>query len=808
MNARERAEKMNAAAANDNIEGLKEAMALIKTPSDGEKNEALLSAVKHGQLKNVQHLFRYGLNIHYRDDDGNTAIAHAVIAGNRQMYEYLLTKHPELDVLNYQSQSLLMLAALHGHLDFVHLFLNDPGHDVNECDAQGKNAFLHAASGKQGDTTVIMVALLEKNNALIKSVDKQGKTALMCAAENGNVKALEFLLAANVEVDAVDCSGNTALMHAMALPAKNEIIEILIAKGAAINLMNDKGESALSLAARSQSREMIELLIQHKAELNPTHTDKGTALHIAVEQENVAMIELLLNSGADVNALNAAGETPLMCAVSSKTILPFQALLAAKDIDLSVKNKLGHTVLFLATVNKKIDVICALFLHDKKRERKLTPEDIFHSIRWVSTHKQITYPLSQDIIETFYDSLSDKAKCLRDAIENNNLDLVMQMVEKKGAHVNFPSYTDTPLIMAAGVKGASKIIEYLMAKGASTNAVTPERWTPLQVAIQKQCLENVECLVKMGADVNADHGGRSPLRLALEASNPDIVMVLLAKNVSLAFKGNDDKVLSRRLESMLSTYYIQHCIKPLFLVDLNDDAFNQKLDEAKRGLDGGKIHLTSVRIELIRQFDAAVAAFREAASLEDLEKFQRRMSALTAALPSVAPPSPWSFEKRFAQKDDLLAVSKIKKLFPVIFNWLVEEPSYFVIGNVISECLLSPLVDPAKFHLRDRLCELGAKKIKKLKTTLLAGIKNATPEIREEIKAAYTAYCDNPNQMPALFEMLRIHKSGVMNHGSGTWRSFVSDMEGKTSYFSFFSSGQPGGQDSKDTQLQEMKNKK
>jgi ankyrin repeat protein len=74
----------------------------------------------------------------------------------------------------------------------------------------------------------------------------------------------------------------------------------------------------------ASNKAMIELLLAKGANINIKKNDGYTPLHLAVGRGNVAMVELLVAKGADVNVKNNAGDTPLMLAKDDKV----RALLA------------------------------------------------------------------------------------------------------------------------------------------------------------------------------------------------------------------------------------------------------------------------------------------------------------------------------------------------------------------------------------------------------------------------------------------------------------------------------------------------
>ena len=93
----------------------------------------------------------------------------------------------------------------------------------------------------------------------INAVDDDRETALMRAADKGNLSAVRNLIAAGADVNRQDEDGETALMIA-ADDGYTEIVQALIAAGANVNLRNDDGETALDIATEERHRHTAEVL--------------------------------------------------------------------------------------------------------------------------------------------------------------------------------------------------------------------------------------------------------------------------------------------------------------------------------------------------------------------------------------------------------------------------------------------------------------------------------------------------------------------------------------------------------------------
>lgn len=102
-------------------------------------------------------------------------------------------------------------------------------------------------AARKGDIELLNYLLSHGADVNAKS-DVQNRTPLMEAVRNRKIQAVKVLLAANPDLDAVDWEGYTVLMFA-AVSGQREIVDVLLANGADVNVKNKVGSSALKMAS-------------------------------------------------------------------------------------------------------------------------------------------------------------------------------------------------------------------------------------------------------------------------------------------------------------------------------------------------------------------------------------------------------------------------------------------------------------------------------------------------------------------------------------------------------------------------------
>ncbi len=132
------------------------------------------------------------------------------------------------NLANQRGDSLLMLAAYHGHEETVEALLRR-GADPELTGDRGQTPLAGAAF--HGDRA--MVELLARHGADVNARDPQGRTPLMFAAMFDRAEAVDALLALGADVRARDSGGHTALGLATTMGAQRVLSRLSAGSDAA-----------------------------------------------------------------------------------------------------------------------------------------------------------------------------------------------------------------------------------------------------------------------------------------------------------------------------------------------------------------------------------------------------------------------------------------------------------------------------------------------------------------------------------------------------------------------------------------------
>ena len=192
----------------------------------GNDGLQLIIASEKGDMETVKSLLKKGVYIHTQDKEGRCA---------------------------------LVAASYKNRLDIVDLLIA-AGADVNMKDNTLQSAYLISTS--EGFTELLNKTL--NAGADVNSTDSYNGTGLIRAADRGHVEIIKELLKTDIRVNHINRLGWTALLEAILLGdggvRHTEVVRMLVAAGADVNLPDKEGVMPLSHAKNRKFTEIIKIL--------------------------------------------------------------------------------------------------------------------------------------------------------------------------------------------------------------------------------------------------------------------------------------------------------------------------------------------------------------------------------------------------------------------------------------------------------------------------------------------------------------------------------------------------------------------
>lgn len=132
------------------------------------------------------------------------------------------------------------------------------------------------------------------------------------------------------------------------------------------------------------------------------------------------------------------------------------------------------------------------------------------------------------------------------AAQNGHSEVIQALIRRK-ANVNLKHYSDLTALMLAAGAGHTEAVKELLAAGANPNAIGfyfhYGDFTPMSFAIHsesKNKLKVVDALIAGGAEVNPKRAINTPLMVAIENDDPDMIEALVKRGAEVNARGPSD----------------------------------------------------------------------------------------------------------------------------------------------------------------------------------------------------------------------------------------------------------------------------
>jgi ankyrin repeat protein len=469
-----------------------------------------------------------------------------------------------------------------------------PGKFVGKVDLAELNAFHLASLLNQVSVAKRLIEIIIKEAPeAINSVDEHNKTALMYAALGNLEQIVKILLEIpSISINAVDFEQDTALL--MAAQNNNvNILNLLLAKGATLNMKNKAGNTALLIAANNNYEDIIAALLKAKADITVKTTAGKTALDILKDKKG---------STASIRALEQyqkkiSNGYELLEQLEKEDVTK-EALLALidKGADLTVQTEEGYTALFLACFHETVDESVILRLLQAGVDVNKASNDGITPLMAASLRKREKIVLSLLDAGAITDAEYENQTALDIAADEGASETLLLTLLAAGTGFMSsieikPAYT----LWKAALRKYN-IGDPLPAIGSSVDATTDSKekislGTKLLVTLQtivpdtsKQTfIKNAYELITQGADLTLkDKDGNTALLLACKNNYIEAAINLILGSASI----NDRDPNGNTPLMLISSKSIDPNVKELFIELLNYGADIDALNTAgKSALD-------------------------------------------------------------------------------------------------------------------------------------------------------------------------------------------------------------------------------
>nr|XP_047126785.1 serine/threonine-protein phosphatase 6 regulatory ankyrin repeat subunit A-like [Hydra vulgaris] len=556
---------------------------------------ALHLAARRKELNIIRLLVQAEANINQVNLEGQTPLHIAVAESDVDSVEYLINENASGIIKDKKYRNALHIATEIGNMDIIELLIEKCHIDINELSKDG-STLVHLAA-KSGHVQA-MIYFIQKGIA-VKTPNKEGAEALHEACKQGHLGVVRKLIANGAKIERCTKDNYTPL-HIAVRYGKYDVVQLLIGAGANVNALGGpENECSLHFAAKLKrnSEKITDLLLKRGAIVDITDFNGETALHAAIRVINYPVVKMLVEEGASITKTNLAGETSVHLSVSSMSVASL--LISIDEIKkntshemfcfyLNSRNKLGETPLhYCANITPKIENqaiytdLIRLLLDNYAEvsiptfETKETPVHyccrngntdilrmIFESMSEKEASKAANFKNSDGwtplLVACYYgyhnilrilldndarvDLFDENGKAaLHVACENGHI-LCVNLIMEKRAYVNAKTKLGMTPVSLAASNNHCQLIEILVNKYmASYDIQSLIKRSALHVASERGHIEACKILIHLGADpMLADINQAAPIHLAAENNHPDVVKMFLDVRPDLSYFINKD----------------------------------------------------------------------------------------------------------------------------------------------------------------------------------------------------------------------------------------------------------------------------
>ncbi|WP_264687638.1 ankyrin repeat domain-containing protein [Wolbachia endosymbiont (group B) of Erynnis tages] len=355
---------------------------------------------------------------------------------------------------------------------------------------------------KEPKMKTLSIRFADKEVLLIDEIDKiyksesADKLNYVSSILNLQENSASFEVTNSGEINARGKLDRTSL-HLASEAGEWDKVKLLLDESANIEVQDEFGYTPIFLATQSGKWSVVELLLDRGANIDAQDKEGKTLLHFAASGNNLDMVQFLLDRGASIEVQDGRDWTPILYAAQSGK-WGVVKLLISNGAKFNNEITYQGTPLHFAAQGGNLDI--AQFLLDKGADIE---------------------------VENTYNE-----KPLHLAVDANRLNVVNLLLDR-GANLKATEMYGRASLDLAIQKGYEDIVEVLKQKQLDLDK-------ELLISTEKGDLEKVRDGIRQGANVNVQDGqGWTPVFLAIQKNNFNIVELLLNNNADIKVKDNE-----------------------------------------------------------------------------------------------------------------------------------------------------------------------------------------------------------------------------------------------------------------------------
>ena len=286
---------------------------LLQASADPNLPEAvppLFAAAGYNRSDVVRLLLECGANLEFRSSSGMTPFLNSIFHQHYPMVELLHKQGADMSARANNGMGPLHLACLKGSKLIIN-FLLKIGQDVNESTSQTGFRPIHIAA--EAGLWEVMEVLIQAGASLdSRNTNHAAFTPLVTAAWHGHVNVVDEILKLPDQTPDIETGlFRVTALHYAAYRGNTEVVDRLIAAGADVNKLTDRGTTPLIEAVAKGNLTVTKRLLAADADIDVV-CDGMTVLLSSILNRNVEILEAIIQHPKTNVDQRIGGAMPLL----------------------------------------------------------------------------------------------------------------------------------------------------------------------------------------------------------------------------------------------------------------------------------------------------------------------------------------------------------------------------------------------------------------------------------------------------------------------------------------------------------------
>ena len=306
-----------------------------------EMELAIIAAASNGRIDCLKVLLEnYDIDIDLRNNKGFSALLQAAKCGRQECIEYLLEQGASLDITDFDTgKNIFHWTCYNNHCKCMEILQDYADENrINQSDDDDVKP-IHYAS-RNGCTYCVESCL--NAGANVNALSNDNSTAAVFACLYGNVNVLEVLIASGADINIKTNKGGNGL-HCAIFGGHHDVVQYLLEyTDIDIHEKDGQGNSSILYSCLYNRVDCLRECIKHGGNVND-EKDGLSALVYAVRRNYQEIIVSLLKAGANLNFRDEDGWTVLHWAANSADNIECICLLIEMGADRYAETANGET---------------------------------------------------------------------------------------------------------------------------------------------------------------------------------------------------------------------------------------------------------------------------------------------------------------------------------------------------------------------------------------------------------------------------------------------------------------------------------